>query len=495
MRARIRGNAATGNKLAIQTEVPQAIETEVLPAIGIEVPVAIGTAGPPGIGRSRLQAASASIPVAASRLGPLIAARAAAIKAQVEIVLGTEASPVVEDLVTRAPLEAEAEGPVGAAPAAVASVALPAWAHRAAVVVVVHAGAAADAVDNEFVSREETLMRISRPNFATFSAIVNLFLMLAFCSLLSNLAWSQSAPPQKSSADSTVVQESFATPQFAADALIRAVTDYNVPELMKIFGPDGEDFVSSADPVQDKTLAEAFVRKAQEKHTVTIDPKNGSRATLSVGNDDWPFPVPIVRKARKWMFDSKQGHDEILFRRIGANELDAIQICRGFVEAQKEYASQVHDDSGINQYAQKIISSPGKQDGLYWQNADGTPGGPIGEAVARAIEEGYSTSQPSGYHGYYFKVLKGQGPAARLGQLDYVINGIMIGGFALVVVPAEYRVTGVKTFMVSYDGIVYEKDLGPNSLEIVKNMERYNPDKTWQASNAELDSDDSVAEN
>lgn len=290
-----------------------------------------------------------------------------------------------------------------------------------------------------------------------------------------------------------MIQESFASPQWAADALIRAVADYNVPALLKIFGPDGKDFVSSADPVRDKAYAEAFARKAREKNAVAIDPKNGARAILTVGNDDWPFPVPIVRKGRKWVFDSKQGHDEILFRRIGANELDAIQICRGFVEAQKEYASQIHDNSGVNQYAQKIISTPGKQDGLYWQNPDGTPAGPISEAIARAIQEGYSPDRPSGYHGYYFKVLKGQGPAARLGQLDYVINGIMIGGFALAAVPAEYRVTGVKTFMVSYDGIVYEKDLGPNSREIVNAMERYNPDKTWQVSNDQWDSKDSSA--
>jgi len=309
-----------------------------------------------------------------------------------------------------------------------------------------------------------------------------LVLMLAVFSVLRGNSLAQSPNKGESSVTSSAVQESFATPQLAADALIAAVGDYNVPSLLKIFGPDGKDFVSSADPVQDKSYAEVFAARAKEKSSVTIDPKNAARATLSVGNDDWPFPVPIVRKGHKWAFDSKQGHDEILFRRIGANELDAIQICRGFVEAQKEYASEVHDDSGINQYAQKIISTPGKRDGLYWQNADGTSGGPISEAVARAIEEGYSPNQSSGYHGYYFKVLKGQGPAAPMGQLDYVINGIMIGGFALAAVPAEYRVTGVKTFLVSYDGIVYEKDLGPESREIVKNMDRYNPDKTWLAS-------------
>ena len=249
--------------------------------------------------------------------------------------------------------------------------------------------------------------------------------------------------------------------------------------MVDLFGEDGRDLVSSADTVQDKNRVAAFAAMADEKTTVTVDPNTKLRAVLSVGNDDWPFPVPMVKRNGKWSFDSKQGHDEIQFRRIGANELDAIQICRGFVEAQVEYASEIHDDSGVNQYAQKIISSPGRRDGLYWTNADGTAGGPISEPVARAIAEGYSP-QNRGYHGYYFKVLKGQGPAARLGQMDYVVKGIMIGGFALVAVPAEYRVTGVKTFIVSYDGIVYEKDLGTDSLKIAKDMERYNPDKTWR---------------
>jgi len=275
------------------------------------------------------------------------------------------------------------------------------------------------------------------------------------------------------------VQKSFETPQQAADALIQATTNYDVSALTAIFGPEGKDFISSADPIQDKNHAAKFAAKAREQHVVTIDPTSKTRAVLTVGNDNWPFPVPIVKKDGKWYFDSKQGREEILFRRIGANELDAIQVCRGFVEAQKEYASEIHDDSGVNQYAQKIISAPGKHDGLYWQNPDGTSGGPIGEAVARAIQEGYVPGKTSGYHGYYFKVLKGQGPAARLGQLDYVIDGIMIGGFALVAFPAEYRVTGVKTFIVSYDGIVYEKNLGPDTANLAQNMERYNPDKTW----------------
>jgi Protein of unknown function (DUF2950) len=306
--------------------------------------------------------------------------------------------------------------------------------------------------------------------------------VLLFAILSCVMAVAVQAEAQSAKQNSEAVpeaQKSFATAQQAADALIEAAGKYDVSALLEIFGSDSKDLISSADPVQDKNRAEAFAAKAQEKKAVTVDPKNRSRAILSVGNDEFPFAVPIVKRAGKWYFDSKQGHDEILFRRIGANELDAIQVCRGFVEAQKEYASEVHDDSGINQYAQRIISTPGKRDGLYWQTEDGTPGGPISEPVARAIAEGYTPGKP-GYHGYYFKILKGQGPAARLGQIDYVIEGVMIGGFALVAVPAEYRVTGVKTFMVSYDGIVYQKDLGPDSLSIAKNMERYNPDKTWR---------------
>jgi len=284
--------------------------------------------------------------------------------------------------------------------------------------------------------------------------------------------------------DEFAFQQSFATPQIAAEALISAASSDDVPSLLQIFGPTGKDFISSADPVRDKSMAAGFADKAREKHVIVFDPKDGRKATLLVGTDKWPFPVPIVEKSGKWYFDSQRGRREILLRPIGANVLDAIKICRGFVEAQKEYASEIHDNSGVNQYAQKIISSPGKQDGLYWENPDGTPGGPISMAVAKAIQEGYSTDNPSVYHGYRFKVLKGQGPAAPLGQLDYVIKGVMIGGFALLAIPAEYHVTGVETFMVSYDGVVYEKDLGSDTLNIAKAIERYNPDKTWQRTDA-----------
>ena len=197
-----------------------------------------------------------------------------------------------------------------------------------------------------------------------------------------------------------------------------------------------------------------------------------------------------MKQKGKWFFDTKVGREEILNRRIGANELNAIQICLGFVESQHEYAQEKHDDSKVNQYAQRIISTPGKHDGLAWQNPDGTWGGPVGEEVAKALEQGYSNpSQPQPYHGYYFKVLKGQGPAAPMGEMDFVVGGAMIGGFALAAAPAEYRVTGVQTFIVGPDGVVYEKDLGPDTLKTFQSMDKYNPDKTWKVTEDDVEED------
>jgi hypothetical protein len=272
--------------------------------------------------------------------------------------------------------------------------------------------------------------------------------------------------------------KTFDTSQQAADALVRAAGEFDETALAQIFGPDGEDIAFTGDVVQDRQRAAEFAAEAREKTKVAVEPKTGQRAYVLVGNEDWPFPVPIVKKGSKWFFDSKAGRQEILNRRVGSNELDAINISRGYVKAQHEYALQKREGYDVNQYAQRIISTPGKQDGLVWRNADGTLGGPIDEEIAEAIAEGY-TSKKEPYHGYFFKVLKGQGPAAPLGELDYVIKGAMIGGFALVASPAEYRVTGVKTFIVSNDGVVYEKDLGPSTLDEFKKLERFNPDKTW----------------
>lgn len=285
------------------------------------------------------------------------------------------------------------------------------------------------------------------------------------------------APKARAAGTPSVKQRMFATSKEAADALIQAAEQFDVPALLEILGPQGADLVETADKVQDNQRATTFAEKAREKTLVTPGAKNRNRAILSVGNEDWPFPVPIVKRGGKWYFDARAGRTEILNRRIGANELDAIAICRGYVEVQKEYALQAHD--GVNQYAQRIVSTPGKRDGLAWQNQDGTWGGPVGKGIAKALQQGYS-SRTEPYHGYYFKILKGQGPAAPLGKMDFMVNGVMIGGFALVAVPADYRVTGVKTFMISYQGIVYQKDLGPQSLNIVKKIELYNPDRTWR---------------
>ena len=322
-----------------------------------------------------------------------------------------------------------------------------------------------------------------------------LILALAASALNLSPATAQAQPNSNTGSAAKVTQMTFATPQAAVEMLIKATGDYDVPTLTQIFGPSGQDFIATADPVQDKNASAAFAALARAKNAIQIDPKNSSRATVIVGNDDWPFPIPLIKKSGKWRFDSDAGRTEILVRRIGANELDAIQVCRGYVEAQKQYALTVHDDSGINQYAQKIISTPGKQDGLYWQNADGTAAGPISEPVAKAIEEGYSVDKRSAYHGYYFKILKGQGPAAPIGKLDYVIQGAMIGGFALIAAPAEYRVTGVKTFIVGPQGIVYQKDLGPDTLTIAKGIELFDPDKTWQPTDDQWPSDSDADSN
>ena len=301
------------------------------------------------------------------------------------------------------------------------------------------------------------------------------------------------ATPSKSNAASAAQpgQKQFDTPKQAADALVQVATNLDVAAAKEVLGPDGEDIISSEDPVMDKQRATEFANKAKEKMSVNINKQSPNQAILIVGNDDFPLPIPIVKQKGKWFFDTKVGREEILNRRVGANELNAIEICRGFVDAQHEYALEKHDGSKVNQYAQNILSTPGKHDGLAWQNPDGTWEGPVGEEVAKALQEGYSAQRGTPYHGYYFKVLKGQGPAAPGGEIDFMVGGAMIGGFGLAVAPAEYRVTGVMTFMVGPDGVVYEKDLGPDTLKTFQGMDKYNPDKTWKETDDDVEDDSS----
>jgi hypothetical protein len=272
--------------------------------------------------------------------------------------------------------------------------------------------------------------------------------------------------------------QAFDTPEQAVTALLNAAAKFDVNALGEIFGPGQESIYLTGEQPLDKQRALDFASKAREKQSVTVDPANPTRAHLIVGAGGWPFPVPLEKRGDKWFYDAAAGKQEILYRRIGANELDAIALCHGYVEAQHEYAMQARAIYEPNAYAQKIISTPGKHDGLAWQSADGTWAGPVGEKVAHALEQGYRKGATA-YHGYFFKILKGQGPAAPLGQLDFVVKGVMIGGFALVAAPARYGVTGVKTFIVSHDGVVYERDFGEATLDAFSKMERYNPDARW----------------
>ena len=284
-------------------------------------------------------------------------------------------------------------------------------------------------------------------------------------------------------------QKQFDTPKQAADALIQVATNLDVAAAKEILGADGEDIISSEDPVMDKKRATAFADKAKEKMSVETDKKNPNQAILVVGNDNFPLPIPIVKEKGKWFFDTKIGREEILNRRVGENELNAIEICRGFVDAQHEYAMDKHDGSKVNQYAQNILSDPGKHNGLAWQNPDGTWGGPVGEEVAKALQEGYKVERGTPCHGYFFKVLKGQGPEAPGGEIDFMVGGALIGGFGLAAAPAEYRVTGVMTFIVGPDGVVYQKDFGPDTLKTFQSMDKYNPDKTWKETEDDVEDD------
>jgi hypothetical protein len=273
--------------------------------------------------------------------------------------------------------------------------------------------------------------------------------------------------------------QQFATAEEAAAALIAAAEKFDVAVLKTILGSEGEPLVDSGDSVQDRSDANTFASLAKMQMRLEYDSTKTS-AVIVAGSGEWPMPIPLVSRDGKWSFDAATGAEEVLARRIGRNELDAIQVCQGYVEAQREYALTKHDGARVHQYAQRIVSTPGKQDGLAWQAADGTWQGPVGEGIARVIAEGYSDRyQP--YHGYYFKILKGQGPNAPMGPMDFVVDGAMIGGFALVAAPVEYFVSGVKTFVVGHHGVVYEKDFGDSTFARFNSMERYDPDSTWAA--------------
>ena len=274
---------------------------------------------------------------------------------------------------------------------------------------------------------------------------------------------------------------SFSSPEKAVETLMAALRSDDNSKLLAILGPGSQAIVSSGDPIADKAGRERFLRLYDEKKAVEM--AGTGKAVLSVGNDDYPFPIPVVKKGDGWVFDTMAGKEEILNRRIGRNELEVIDVLRAYVDAQREYASKVRAGTHVMEFAQKIRSTPGKRDGLYWETKEGEEESPLGPLAAEAAHEGYvkpKSGNPSPYHGYYFRILKGQGKSADGGAFDYVVNGKMILGFALVAYPAQYGASGIMTFIVNQNGIVHQKDLGRNTGKIAAAIQQYEPDKSWK---------------
>ena len=273
---------------------------------------------------------------------------------------------------------------------------------------------------------------------------------------------------------------SFKTPEAAVDALVGALQKDDTAALQKLLGPGTEDLLSSGDPVQDNADREDFIARYQKKHS--LEQAGDDAMTLVVGDNEWPAPIPIVRKDGKWRFDGAAGADEIIYRRVGENELGAIGVSLGFVDAQNEYASEGRDGDPAGVYALKLVSDEGMQNGLYWPTAEGEPQSPAGPFVAAAAGEGYRRgADRTPYHGYYYRMLYAQGENANGGAKEYFANGVLTEGFALVAWPADYGASGVQTFMVNQDGVVFQKDLGEDTATVVDSITKFDPDSSWTA--------------
>jgi hypothetical protein len=281
-------------------------------------------------------------------------------------------------------------------------------------------------------------------------------------------------------------QRSFASPGEAVQALVEAVRAGDMDALAAILGPEGRPLISSGDAVADKQGRERFVRAYEQSNT--LQRPTETKAVLVIGKDEWPLPIPVVKEGDAWRFDTAVGKEEILNRRIGRNELSAMQVCLAYVDAQREYARVARESDGLLTYAMKFRSDKGQKNGLYWRIKEGEALSPLGVLVANARAEGYSRKtsggKPTPYHGYFYRILTAQGPDAPGGAYDYVVNGKMIGGFAIVAYPAQFGVSGVMTFIVNHEGVVYQKDLGRDTETIARTMETYNPDSTWKKAGA-----------
>jgi len=286
--------------------------------------------------------------------------------------------------------------------------------------------------------------------------------------------------PLVAAAASGDASQPFASPNAAIDKLVAAVRADDVAQLRALFGPAGLQDVDAGDPVANQAQRQKFIAAYDAKHAIDV---KGDTATLSIGADDWPFPIPLKHAPQGWSFDVAAGREEILDRRIGANELYTQQVVLAYVDAQNEYFQGLHDGNKVHVFAQHLLSSPGKQDGLYWPTEAGQSQSPLGPLIAEARAGGYrpgESARPQPYHGYDFHGLSGQGPHAAGGAYDYVVKGKMLGGFALVAWPSHWGSTGVKTFVVNQDGEVYQKDLGPTTATIARGLTRFDPDATWQ---------------
>ena len=282
-------------------------------------------------------------------------------------------------------------------------------------------------------------------------------------------------------AKSAPAGEGFATPDAPVDALVQALKANDMKRLESLFGVEGVGLLASGDEVADQTDRQRFVSLYDEKHR--MEKVSDDEEVLHAGNDDWPFPIPVVKENGKWYFDTEAGDDEVINRRIGRNELNTIQVCLAFVDAEREYALEDRDGDGVLEYAQKIRSSPGKMDGLFWPTKEGEPPSPLGPLAARAVEEGYGKpvdDEPAPYHGYFYRILTAQGENAAGGAFDYIIGGHMVGGFALVAYPAEYGSSGIMTFVVNSEGVVFQKDLGEGTEKAAQTIKAYDPDSSWK---------------
>lgn len=283
-------------------------------------------------------------------------------------------------------------------------------------------------------------------------------------------------------AKQTIHQKTFASPEEAVKAVVVALRAGDLNDLSDILGPDGKEIISSGDEVADENGRKLFVQVYEQSNK--LNREMDTKAILELGKDAWPFPIPIVKVGDAWRFDTKEGKQEILTRRIGKNELSAIQACLAYFDAQRDYASKGGNGKGLPEYAQKFFSEPGKKDGLYWESKEGEAQSPLGPLFAAAHERGYTRKtpgqRPSPYLGYYYRILTSQGKSAPGGAYSYLVNGRMVGGFALIAYPAEYGSSGVMTFMVSHDGVVYEKDLGKKTEALAQAMKAFDPDQTWR---------------